>query len=345
MKSSALLRSAAAVLLFAVSGVVAAAESTTVRLGFTGDIFLGSWATAYIDTFGVDYPFEKTRDLFHEMDLVVGNLENPVTPVDEPYLEKTFYLKAEPGVTQGLYNANIRAVTLANNHILDYGVQGLRDTMAELDGTGIQHFGAGMNKTEALQEAAFEFNGQTVALLGFSATFPEEFWASDTSAGTAFPYEQDLIRKVDECAAAYDIVVTVFHWGAEKRETPKDYQVDLAHLCIDHGADFVVGHHPHVPQGIEIYKDTPIFYSLGNFAFASYSETAKVGLIADITFEDGKVSEARVVPVNVYNVEVRFRPVPLDDQARIEFIHYLDAIPSEYITNAKLSINGSVVIE
>jgi poly-gamma-glutamate capsule biosynthesis protein CapA/YwtB (metallophosphatase superfamily) len=306
--------------------LIAQPDSTRLRLGFTGDIFLGNWATAFIDTHGVDYPFVETTALFNEMDLVVGNLENPVTASTEKYVEKTYLLKAEPGITQGLFNANIRAVTLANNHILDYGITGLRDTMNELDATGIQHFGAGMNKDEALQEASFEINGQTVALLGFSATFPEEFWASDTSAGTAFPYDQDVRRRVSECAATYDIVICNFHWGAEKRDTPKDYQADLAHLCIDNGADFVVGHHPHVVQGIEIYKDVPIFYSLGNFAFASYSETARVGLIADITFEDGKVVEARAIPVNVYNAEVNFQPIPLGESELPEFFTYLRSI-------------------
>ncbi|HEX04565.1 MAG TPA: CapA family protein [Bacteroidetes bacterium] len=319
-------------------------EISTVRLGFTGDIFLGNWATAFIDTFGVDYPFVETTDLFNEMDLVVANLESPITSSDEPYVEKSYLLKARPGISQGLLNANIRAVTLANNHILDYGLAGLTDTFNELDATGIQHFGAGMNVDEALREASFEINGQTIALLGFSATFPEEFWASDTSAGTAFPYDEDVRRRVSQCAAEYDIVVAIFHWGAEKRDTPKDYQVDLAHLCIDNGADFVVGHHPHVVQGIEIYKDVPIFYSLGNFAFASYSETARVGLIADITFEDGAVSEARVIPVNVYNAEVNFQPVGIEGSERADFYAYLLTI-SEALNPLLITVSADGSIE
>ncbi len=328
-----------------VVGVVSAQPDTSsVRLGFVGDIFLGNWAEAFIDTHGVDYPFAETTALFHEMDLVVGNLENPITTSDEPYVEKSYLLKARPGLSHGLFNANIRAVTLANNHILDYGLTGLTDTMRELDDTGIQHFGAGMNKSEALREASFEINDQKIALLGFSATFPEEFWASDTSAGTAFPYDQDVRRRVSECAAQYDIVICNFHWGAEKRETPKDYQIDLAHLCIDHGADFVVGHHPHVVQGIEIYKDTPIFYSLGNFCFASYSETARVGLIADITFEDGRVSEARLIPVNVYNAEVNFQPVGIEGSAQTEVYNYLLSI-SEAFNSSSISITPARLIK
>ncbi len=297
-----------------------------IRLGLVGDIFLGNWAEAFIDSFGVDYPFNACRELFDQMDLVVGNFESPILENGEPYLEKQYLLKSPPGIEKGLFNANIRAVTLANNHVLDYGPDGLQNTIKYLDHSGVKHFGAGSNRKNARKEAVVEIKNQKVAFLGFSATFPEEFWATDSTAGTAFPYNEDVRKAVTHCNDNYDVVVVVFHWGAEKMTEPKDYQRDLAHLCIDLGADLVVGHHPHVVQGIEFYRNVPVFYSLGNFAFASYSENAKIGLIADINFQGGKVISSRAVPVNVYNAEVNFQPTPLSLKDQMKFNKYLEEL-------------------
>ena len=186
-----------------------------------------------------------------------------------------------------------------------------------------------MNRQEALKEASFNLRGQTFALIGFSATFPEEFWATDTSAGTAFPYEEDLRRVIPHLDSLYDVVIVSFHWSAEKREYPKDYQVELAHICIELGADLIIGHHPHVVQGVEIYQGVPIFYSLGNFAFASYSETARIGLIAVVDFAEGKAVNIKAIPINVFNAEVNFQPQLIQDGEKSEFYDYLLSISLE----------------
>ena len=298
----------------------------TVKIAFVGDIFLGNWAVDFLDSAGVDYPFAGCAEIFREVDLVVGNLESPITTHDEIYVEKQYTMKSPPGIEKGLSNANIRAVTLANNHILDFGWEGLKSTMELLDKAGIKYFGAGANRKEALKEATSTINGQTIALLGFSATFPEEFWATDSTPGTAFPYDEDVREVVSRCAGEYDILVTCFHWGAELMTKPKDYQIDLAHLCIDQGSDLVIGHHPHVVQSIEIYNGIPIFYSLGNFTFASYSESAKVGMIAVVEFKDGKTVDARAVPVDVYNEVRNFQPVPLDKNRSVDFFRELQTL-------------------
>ncbi|MDP8239508.1 MAG: CapA family protein [Candidatus Hatepunaea meridiana] len=301
-------------------------KSGIVKLAFVGDIFLGNWAVEFLEKEGMDYPFHGCKDIFQEVDLVIGNLESPITVATEPFIEKQFLLKSPPGIEKGLFSANIRAVNLANNHILDYGTAGLKSTVQSLQSASIQHFGAGFKLGEALKEAKFTIRKQTIALLGFSATFPEEFWATDTSAGTAFPAEDDVIKTVSRCAKEYDIVVVSFHWGAEKMEFPKDYQVELAHLCIDYGADLIIGHHPHVVQGIELYHNVPIFYSLGNYAFASYSKSAITGLIARVHLSDGKVVLAEAIPINVNNYERNFQPVPLEKDRYSLFINDLGSL-------------------
>lgn len=298
-----------------------------ITLAFVGDIFLGNWAEAFIDSFGTDYPFRGCDSILQSVDLAVGNLESPITVTGEPIVDKQYLLRSPPGIENGLAGANLRMLNLANNHILDYGFEGLKNTIRFLSNAGIRHFGAGLDAASAYREAVFEKDGISVAFIGFSATFPEEYWASDSTGGTAFPYEKELRISVERCVGTYDFVAVSFHWSAEKLEYPKDYQIDLAHTCIDLGADLVVGHHPHVAQGIEVYHGVPIFYSLGNFAFASYSESARQGLMAEVGIErDGKLGWAGVIPINVYNAERNFQPVPLEGLAKDSLIDYLNTI-------------------
>ena len=300
-----------------------------VRIVFTGDVFLGNWAAEFIEKYGVDYPFRDCKDILKEADLCVCNLEGPITSDGEPFPEKEFVLKMPPGIQQGLKEANFLCVNLANNHIMDYGEDGLNATFQALDSSNIKYFGAGENRSKALIEASFELKGQTFGFLGFSATFPMEFWATDSTAGTAFPWNEDIEKVIPECDKNYDNLIVSFHWSAELKEIPKDYQIELAHKCIDLGADMIIGHHPHVPQSIEIYRKKPIFYSLGNFAFASYSENAEVGLLVSADFNDDGLSGVKVIPVNVYNNEVNFNPAPLKGGLRDKFLERLRDISQE----------------
>ena len=300
-----------------------------VRIIFTGDIFLGNWAADFIEKYGVDYPFRNSMDILQEADLCVGNLEGPIIRDGEPFPEKEFVLKMPPGCQQGLCEANFLCLNLANNHILDYGYEGLKATFKALDSSNIKYFGAGKDRESALIESNFNLKDQSFGFLGFSATFPMEFWATDSTPGTAFPWNEDIERVIPKCAEKYDNLIVSFHWSAELREIPKDYQIDLAHKCIDLGADMILGHHPHVAQGVEIYKKKPIFYSLGNFAFASYSINADVGIMVSADFKDGGISSLKVIPVNVYNAEVNFNPDPLKGQNKIDFLNQLRKISQE----------------
>lgn len=316
-----------------------------IKIAFVGDIFLGNWAVESLDKEGYDYPFRGCKRIFESVNLVVGNLESPITQSEEPYLEKQFLLKSPRGIANALYHANIRAVTLANNHILDFGINAMQETFLLLKKNHIQYFGAGMNKAEALKEAPFYFDGITFAFVGFSATFPEEFWATDSTVGTAFPYDDDVKRTVERLSKLYDVTIVNFHWGAEKMEYPKDYQVDLARLAIDSGADIVIGHHPHVVQGIELYRNKPIFYSLGNFAFASYSESAKVALMVISKFRGANLQSVRAIPLNVYNVEVEFQPMPFDKINAIEHLEHLREISLSLNNNIDiLNSDGAIIL-
>src|SRR5687768_16464208 len=219
-----------------------------------------------------------------------------------PITEKEFLFRNPPEkVVPALKRAGFDIVSLANNHTLDYGAEGLSDTLAALDQYEIRHHGAGMNSTEARKPVVFEFpNGQQAGFLAYSCTFPEEFWAGLNSAGTAFCHEQhvrsDVARLTEQ---KVDIIVVSFHWGAERVKELRPYQPLLAHAAIDAGADLVIGHHPHILQSIEYYRDALILYSLGNFTFGSRTLNARTSAVANIAFRDGKFSKLEMTPINV----------------------------------------------
>jgi poly-gamma-glutamate capsule biosynthesis protein CapA/YwtB (metallophosphatase superfamily) len=175
-----------------------------------------------------------------------------------------------------------------------------------LRGLGIAAAGAGVDEVSACTPVLLHAADCTVAFLAYSLTFPNEFWAHEDSAGTCFPFH--LESDLRAARAAADFVVVSFHWGAEKRTTPKPYQLDVAHRAIDVGADLVLGHHPHVLQGLEVYRNRLIAYSLGNFAFGSYSPSATVSILLKVFLDRRGLVFARCIPIDVNNVEVGFQP-------------------------------------
>jgi poly-gamma-glutamate capsule biosynthesis protein CapA/YwtB (metallophosphatase superfamily) len=288
------------------------APKTRVRVSAVGDIMLGGTAGPELRQFGYDYPFVHVRDFFQGSQIVFGNLEGPLTTRGTPDGDKKYVFRSPPQkVAPALKRAGFTVVSLANNHTLDYGAEGLRDTIEALDQIGIGHAGAGDNLHEARRPALIRVHGQTVALLAYSVTLPETFYAEKDKPGTAFAHEAQVRSDVAKARQAADIVIVSFHWGQEGKTELRDYQVKLGHTAIDAGAAAVIGHHPHILQGIEQYKDGVILYSLGNFVFGSFSETAKDSVIAQLDFIDGRVSALHLVPINVNNVELDFRPQPL----------------------------------
>ncbi|MDH3715526.1 MAG: CapA family protein [Gammaproteobacteria bacterium] len=294
------------------------------RISAVGDIMLDGTARPYLQRYGYDHPFVQVRSLFAESDLVIGNLEGPLTTASVPLVEKKFLFRspAQP-VAAALARAGIGAVSLANNHALDYGFIGLRDTIAALRGAGIEFFGAGETLHAARAPAIVDTGRVKIGMLGYSNTFPQEFWADEFRGGTAFGHEEQVRADVLDLARGVDVVVVSFHWGREGSTELRPYQPLLARAAIDAGADLVIGHHPHVLQEIERYRDGVILYSLGNFAFGSFSARATVGAIAHVEFVDGKFAELALQPLNVDNFSVYFQPRPLAAQQALETFDHL----------------------
>lgn len=253
----------------------ATASPTSITMSFVGDVVLGkdenfdyeTSMNAYYDENGADYFLEKVKPAFSSDDLTVINMEGTLTTADNR-ADKTFAFKADPSYVDILKNASVEAANVANNHSHDYGDQSLTDTINTLENAGIRHFGYN-------DVALLNVNGIKVGLVG---TY--ELAKLD---GIASSMEDNLARVRNQGA---ELVVAVFHWGVELDTCPDEYQVKLAHDAIDHGADLVIGHHPHVLQGIEYYNDKPIAYSLGNFCFGGNTHPSEMDtIIFQTTYE------------------------------------------------------------
>jgi poly-gamma-glutamate synthesis protein (capsule biosynthesis protein) len=202
-------------------------------------------------------------------------------------------------------------VTLANNHILDFGYEALQDTFRYLRQAGVAYTGAGSSWQEASRAAVVRTPVGDVRFVAFSNTLPKSYWAKKDRPGTLYGSEKAVITTISRHRGKGPLVAA-FHWGAELMTEPKEYQIDLARLAVDSGATLVLGHHPHVPQPIEVYNGVPILYSLGNFAFGSYSKRTPYGLMAIAEFdENGRCTMLEVYPLHTDNSKVAFSPRPV----------------------------------
>lgn len=294
--------------LFIALPITAVAEPVVISA--VGDIMLSGSGERVYKKYGYEYPFEATREILKRADIVTGNLEAPLASNGVEFTEKRFRFKTSPQAAIALKNAGFTHLSLANNHILDFGVEGLQQTLSALDTNNIAHSGAGLGLSDARKASVLEVKGVRIALLSYSLTYPDDFFAGVDRPGTAPGYASNFTVDISKAKENADCVIVSFHWGGEGLEIPKPYQLSAAHSAVDAGADIVLGHHPHVLQGIEYYGKGVIFYSLGNFAFGSHSRTSARSMIARIVF-DGGIREVEIVPLNVFNSEVRFQPKPL----------------------------------
>lgn len=320
---------------FLLGGLCLAAETVTVNA--VGDIMISNQAASLVDSAGTVYPLAKVKALLADADLRVGNLESPISDTGVKF-NKTYALRIPVRHAGVLTDGGFEVMTLANNHILDNGEDALRNTIHVLDGLGIQHVGAGMDIAEARKPAIFKRKGTKIGFLGYSLTFPEEFWAGKKRPGTAYGSANCLQKDIPALRSQVDILIVVFHWGIEKLPKIKSYQKRLGHLAIDLGADAVVAHHPHVLQGIELYKGRPIAYSLGNFCFGAWTKSVWDSAILKLFFSDRQFLKAEVIPILVDNYKVKMQPRPLSGADAIKSLNRLAALCDSL--NTKLVVEG-----
>ncbi|TAK01139.1 MAG: CapA family protein [Chloroflexota bacterium] len=265
--------------------------------------------------FGWDLPrTERTggegamRELLTGADIAIANFENPA-PKGFKFHDHGTVFSANPAYIEGLVNAGLDYVSLANNHIRDAGPRGILETISALDGFGIAHSGAGADLAAARSPALLEAGGVTVAILGYD-TIAGGYFARADRAGSAPMTAENLAADVAAArAAGADLVIVFPHWGTEYDPTPFAGQRNLAQAAINAGADMVIGNHAHWAAGIEVYKGKLIWYALGNFVFdQTWSEPTMEGITLELTFTGATL------------VQVRMRPHLILDRAQPNFM-------------------------
>lgn len=307
-----------------VSDPSAVPDQDRVLISFAGDTLFSGKVEAKLKQEGYDYPYRHVKELFLEDDLTVLNLETPVTEGGIPDEEKSFVFKSSPKALPEMLKAGVEAVNLANNHILDQGVEGLLDTLRHLSEAGVLHVGAGRNSKEAFAPVYVERNGIRIALCGFSRVIPKSEWAAGKGPGVAATYNAaQAVKTIQEARNEADLVLVVAHWGKERTVELEKHQSELAHAYIDAGADLVIGGHPHVLQGLESYKGKWIAYSIGNFIFTKSNDpkTWETAVFQASCSRDGDCN-LNLVP---YRTEVG-QPVPMNDEERVTLWSELEAI-------------------
>ncbi len=312
----------------------ACATAAEIVVNAVGDIMLAGRWIPDLRRAGYDTPFARIRNELSRGDINLANLESPLARGGREFTTKKFRFRGEPAVAPALRRASFNLVTLANNHSMDFGWPALEETRQHLREAGIAWIGAGENLEQARRATIFTVRGKRIAFLGYSLTQPLEFFASHNRPGTAPGYANLVVADVAAARGRADYVIVSFHWGREASTTVQAYQRDTAHKAIDAGADTIIGHHPHVLQGIERYRNGIIFYSLGNFAFASTSTTADVAALVRLRL-DGDRRRAELVPLDVLHRRVRFQPRPLTGERGAAVIDRLNRLSRPFGTEIR----------
>lgn len=294
-----------------------------------GDVNFGDGVTPTITAGGPDYPWEDAAAVFEKADLGFVNLECCLATGGSPVAGKEFTFRGPPEAAAGMADAGVSVVSLANNHSKDYGTPAFLETLENLEESGVAWCGAGKDAAEAYSPRVLETHGRKVAFVAFTWVVPEGWPATASSPGCATTYDSERVAEtIRNARSGADYVVASFHWGIELATSPNSEQRTLARLAVDSGADLVLGHHPHVVQGFEVYKDRLIAYSLGNFIFSPPREiSARTLTVTALLGPDGLI-QARVVPMVISGC----RPVILNGAAAETWMGTVADYSSEFDT-------------
>lgn len=230
---------------------------------FGGDVMFGRTVESRIRQHGGEWPLALIASTLTNNDITVVNLESPFREVAAQTARDSLVLRGDPAGIASLQVSGVDVVSLANNHITDMGVTGLRDTFSLLSGAGIAYAGAGERAEDAEQAVIIERRGMKVGFLSYT------YGVNVASRGVYYQTVQaDVMEKqVQELKKQADAVIVLCHCGTEYAAKPTQSQVAFARAAVTAGASAYIGHHPHVPQPVEIYQGRPIIYSLGNLVF------------------------------------------------------------------------------
>ncbi|MCC6934617.1 MAG: CapA family protein [Candidatus Yanofskybacteria bacterium] len=278
--------------------VPAARAASEATLLFTGDIMLsrsvGAKMAALDDW---QWPFTAIASTTRSADLAFGNLETTISKRGSAN-GCGYCFRADPRVVEGLSWAGFDVLSVANNHIGDYGPDAFVDTLQYLAASDISVAGGGRDLSEARAPIVRTVGNTRVAYLAYTNLLPASVCATDTKAGANCFDNERMRADIARAREAADVVAVSFHTGTEYEPQHNAFQERVYRAAIDAGANLVVGHHPHVVQDMEQYRAGWIIYSLGNFVFdQTFSEATVRGSMLEATVRDGAIRSVELVPV------------------------------------------------
>jgi poly-gamma-glutamate synthesis protein (capsule biosynthesis protein) len=289
-------------------------HASVLLLGDTGP---GDAAEDTLRDKGYEYPYRATVDLVRGADLAITNLEMPITDRGTPpTLYKDYIYRARPEAAPALAWAGIDVVSLANNHVIDYGDVGLSDSIAAVKAAGMVSLGAGADEAEARRGVIATIGDVRVGVLAFCQRQPLwEMWVDQFARagrpGTVALTERALRDDIARLRPQVDVLVVLLHIGYNYR-APADTTVAWSKRAIELGADLVVDHHPHLAHPLMTHLGRPIALSVGNYAFGTPGrEILDEGLMVFLEIEGRRLDRIEIVPIDVQNRRVGFQPRPL----------------------------------
>lgn len=320
-----------------------APKEISITVSVTGDVTLGTHQKQgyknsiyqVYDEQGPAYFFENVYDYFSNDDLTLVNLEGMFTESEKKNGTRTFYIKGKLDYVDALKAGDIEAVSMANNHRLDFGEVATEDTVKVLEEADVKY---------AYEDVVGIYETEDGIKIGYVASNV----LSDGQKGAEKIF-QEGIEKLK--AENVDLIFCCAHWGKESKYTAEKYQSTLGQKCIDWGADLVIGHHPHVLQGVEEYNGKFILYSLGNFCFgANQNPKDKDSMIFQQTFHfvDGvkqDQTEAKMIPCSISSVSNKndFKPTPAVDKEKQRIIDKMNKMCKN--TGVQFDADGNAVTD
>lgn len=267
---------------------------------FVGDIMLSRAVGAVIKKSGDwRYPFLETAEFLKSADLTFGNLEGPISSRGTN-MGSIYSFRADPKVVEGIVYAGFDVLSIANNHIWDYGKVAFTDTIGILESAGVSPVGGGDNYDKA-HEPIIKVVGDTkVAYLAYTNLIPSAIASKEAVPAVVFLDLETAVLDVKSAKNISDIVVVSLHWGEEYKSAANNYQKSIGHTLIENGANLIIGHHPHVVQELEKYRNGFIAYSLGNFVFdQNFSEETMRGIVLRAIIRDKKIENIEEIEIKI----------------------------------------------
>ena len=301
------------------------------QINFLGDVMLARHVEYLMSEYGADYPFRSINFIDPEKDYTFANFEAsiPIKHVKTPNFG--FNFSVNPQYLGSLKRAGVTHLSLANNHAFDFGYDGFKNSRLQLEKNNLISFGQ-PNDLSTSSITYVSLSKHKVAVIAIHSVF-------------TLPKEADLINVINQAKDNSDLQVIFIHWGVEYERKQAKNQRLLAKKFSELGIDLVIGHHPHVVQGIERINNTLVVYSLGNFIFDQYfNKDVRQGLVVQLIEKEGLDLELNLIPVTSENTLAQ--PVPMSDDEREEFLtelsQYSDLEIQDNIKSGKINLDSQL---